>query len=74
MLRKRPLDGLGEVGGGGAGGRELSEEGERLLAERVLDKLGPTGPVGAKSLAQPLDVRRDTALAARTLRTCATTR
>lgn len=49
MLWERLLDSLGEAGGGGAGGRELSEKGERLLAERVLDKSGPAFEVIMRS-------------------------
>ncbi|MFF2468408.1 hypothetical protein [Streptomyces mirabilis] len=54
VLRKRLLDRLGEVVSGGAGGFQLDEEGEQLLAEGVLDQRRLVRVLGAEDLADPV--------------------
>ena len=64
MLRERLLHCLSELIGGCAGGLQLNEEGEHLLAERVLDERWLVGPLGSENVAEPLGLRLDATLAA----------
>ncbi len=64
VLRESLFDRLGEVVGGGAGGLQLEQEGEQLLAQRVLDQRRLVGPVGPEDLAEPFGFSVDAALAA----------
>lgn len=57
MLGEELLDSLGEFLGGLAGGVELAQEGEHLLAEGVLDELQLVRVLGAEDLAQAVSLR-----------------
>ncbi|GAA0324835.1 hypothetical protein GCM10010302_74970 [Streptomyces polychromogenes] len=62
MLRESLFDRLDEVVGGGAGGLQLNQEGEHLLAKRVLDQWRLLYPLGPEDLAEQLGVGCDASL------------
>ena len=64
MQVKRLGDGLLEVGGGGAGGVELAEQGQGLPAHGLLDERELAHLRGAERLAQPGGFGVDAAAAA----------
>ncbi|GGR64298.1 hypothetical protein GCM10010251_96100 [Streptomyces aurantiogriseus] len=51
VLRESLFHRLGQIVGGGAGGFKLDQEGEHLLAQRVLDQRRLMGPVRAEDFA-----------------------
>lgn len=61
MLDKRLLDRLGERVSSKAGGFQLPEEGEGLLAERVFDQLRLARAVTPEDLAEPVGLGFDAA-------------
>lgn len=67
VLRESLLHCLREVVGCCAGGFQLAQEGEHLLAERVLDQRRLVGPLAAEDLADPVGLGLDAALAAGSL-------
>lgn len=73
VLRESRFHRLREVVGGRAGGFQLTEESEHLLAQRILDQLGLVSPLGAEHLADPVGLGIDSAFATLhdpTSRTC----
>lgn len=64
VLRESLFHCLGQIAGGGAGGIELAEEGEHLLAQGVLDQGRLVGPVGVQGVTEPFGASGDAALAA----------
>jgi hypothetical protein len=64
VLVKRLGDGVLEVGGGGAGGIELAEQGQRLPSPGLLDEGELAHLLRAEGLAQPGSFGVDTAAAA----------
>ncbi|GAA3044581.1 hypothetical protein GCM10017562_02110 [Streptomyces roseofulvus] len=67
MLREGLFHRLSELVGGGAGGIQPDQEGEHLLAERILDQRRLVGPLAAEDLAEALGLGFDAALAAGSL-------
>jgi hypothetical protein len=64
MLRENLFNRLGELVGGRAGGFELPQQSEHLLAERVLDQWRLVRVFGPQDLADALGIGIDPALAA----------
>lgn len=64
VLRENLFDRFGEVVGSGAGGLQLDQQGQHLLADRVLDQRRLVSPLGPEDLADPLSLGFDASLAA----------
>ncbi|MFF1604921.1 hypothetical protein ACFVYV_47425 [Streptomyces mirabilis] len=64
VLRENLFDRFGEVVGSGAGGLQLDQQGQHLLAERVLDQRRLVSPLDPEDLADPLSLGFDASLAA----------
>ena len=64
VLRERLLHRPGEVVGGDAGGLQLAQKGEHLLAERILDQGRLVGEVAAEDFTNPLGLGLDAAFTA----------
>lgn len=64
VLREHLLYRLREIVSCGAGGFQLNEEGEHLLAEGVLDQQRLVGPVGPEDVTDAVGFRLDATLAA----------
>lgn len=67
VLRECCFDRFGELVSGGAGGVQLEEEGEHLLAECVFDQRRLVGPLSAEDFAEAVGLGFDATLAAGSL-------